>query len=118
MRGGVRYDPSKKALVGWTSRQAEVSMQVPTEKDVTYALELNYGTTEKGRLQITVGTEKFLPRLKDTGSVGKRVSVHVGEFTARGSTANISISVPMHHSKPFVQIHRLQLIPQPPSDRQ
>ncbi len=111
MHGGARYDSTLKALVGWTSRQAEVSMRVPTEKGVIYTVELNYSTSDKGRLQIALGTEKFLPNLKDTGGMGKRANVSVGKFTADESAANLTISLPIHRSKPFVQIHSLRLVP-------
>ena len=114
IQGGVHYDPSKKALVGWTSRQAEASMRVPTEKDQTYSVVMLYATSEKGRLKVAIGSEKFLPSLDDTGGLGKQTNIRMGKFTASGSTTPISISLPFHRSKPFVQIHGLRLIPQQP----
>ncbi|MDB4627235.1 hypothetical protein OAE46_01230, partial [bacterium] len=110
----VHYDSSQKALVGWTSRQAEVSLPVPTVTGVTYSVELSYGTSEKGRLLIAIGSQKFLLNLKDTAGLGKQANLHVGKFTANGTKAAISITLPSQRSKPFLHIHRLRLIPQRP----
>ena len=111
-RGGVHYDSSQKALVGWTSRQAEVSMPIPTITGVTYSVELSYGTSEKGRLLIAIGSQKFLLNLKDTAGLGKQANLHVGKFTANGTKTAISITLPIQRLKPFLHIHRLRLIPQ------
>ena len=111
--GGVIYDPTTKSLTGWKSRQATATLPINVREGVIYTVKLIYSSTDKGRIKVAIDHLNFLPNLKNTGGSKERVTLDLGEFKSEKPTATLSIGLPIHRSKEFVQLRGMRLVPHP-----
>lgn len=110
--GPVAVREKTGALHGFTSRRDRATIPVTLEQDQHYRVELTYRSNDHGRMRFVVGEKEFLPDLKDTSETKKPVTLPLGTVTAPGPTTVI-ISLPLHRSKPFVELQALRFIPEP-----
>ncbi len=111
LEGGVALDSKNKGLVGWNSSQARARWPMPTEKGVTYEIEISYASNSKGRLKVAVNSSKYSPNLADTGGFDKPKKLIAGEYKADSDNARITITPALHRSKEFVRLLGFRLNP-------
>ena len=78
---------------------------------MTYDIELTYSSHAKGRIKVQLGQLNLLPDLKNTGGTDKSETIGLGEFTCDSPEATLTISLPLHYTKEFVQVLGLRLTP-------
>ena len=112
LEGGLVYDSNTKSLAGWKSRKDKATIRINIREGVMYDIELAYRSTDKGRIKVSLDHLSFLPDLKDTSDSEKSVTADLGEFRSEKATATLTLGLPLHRSKEFVQVRGLRLVPQ------
>lgn len=111
LEGGTTVDAETGNLRGWQAGRAQAVIPVNTLPGITYAIELEYASVEKGHLKVSAGTSRFMAELKETGGFDKKETLRLGKHRSQDSQTLITISMPIHRSKEFVHLKALRLVP-------
>jgi len=90
--GGLRYQPDRNNLGGWTNSADHCEWALKGVKAGTYAVEFAYGSTNPGiEYTLTVGDQALVGKTEDTGGIKTYKSFRVGTIALPAGDAMLTL---------------------------